>query len=89
MTSLSERTNEHMNNIIVNNAENRPKGAHKHATPSADNNFPYEAKLTIEIVATEQKLDRKLSPLIKYLDDGIVPNNYKFVRKNITIKRYL
>ena len=57
------------------------RSAHKHATPSDDDNFPYGTKLTIEMVANEQRLDRKLSPLIKYLDEGILPNDDKLVRK--------
>ena len=78
---LTDTTNVNINEIIVDNADGESKCAHKHATPSDADNFPYGMKLTIEMVANEQRLDRKLSPLIKYLDEGILPNEDKLAIK--------
>ena len=78
---LTDTTNVNINEIIVDNADGGAKRAHKHATPSDDDNFPSGAKLTIEMVANEQRLDSKLSPLIKYLDEGLLPNDGKLARK--------
>ena len=78
---ITDTTNANINEIIVDNTDDEAKRAHKHATPSDDDNFPYGTKLTIEMVANEQRLDRKLSPLIKYLDEGILPNDDKLARK--------
>ena len=78
---LTNTTNVNINEIIVDNTDDGAKSAHQHATPSDDDNFPYETKLTIEIVINEQRLDRKLLPLIKYLDEDILPNDDKLARK--------
>ena len=77
---LTDTTNVNINEIIIDNTDDGAKRAHKHATPSDDDNLPFRTKLTIEIVANEQRLDRKLSPLIKYLDEGILPNDNKLAR---------
>ena len=78
--SRSISASEHINEIIVN-ADDKASRAQDQATPSDDDNLPYGSKLTTEIVANEQKLDRKLSPLIKYLDEGALPNDDKLARK--------
>ena len=78
---LTDTTNVNINDIIADNTDNGAKRAHKHATPSDDDYFPYGTKLIIEMVANEQRLDRRLSPLIKYLDEGTLPNDDKLAKK--------
>ena len=74
---------EQMNEIIVNTASDEATSARKYSPSPADNNFPYGSKLTIEMVATKQKLDRKFASLIKYIDEGTLPEDVKLARKII------
>ena len=67
----------------VNTASDEATSAHQYAPSPADDNCPYGSKLTTEMVATEQKLDRKLAPLIKYIDEGTLPEDDKLARKII------
>ena len=81
--SRSISAKEQMNKIIVNTASDEATSAHQYAPSPADDNFPYGSKLTTEMVATEQKLDRKLAPLIKYIDEDTLPEDDKLARKII------
>ena len=81
MSLLTDTTNVNINEIIIDNTDGGVKRTYKHAMPSDDDNFLHGTKLTIKIVANEQRLDRKLSTQIKYLDEGIFPNDDRLVRK--------
>ena len=47
--------------------------------------IPYGSQLTLELIATEQKLDLKLKPLIDFLTTGELPNDEKLARKIILL----
>ena len=79
--SRSISAKEQMNDIIVNTASDKATSAHQYAPSPADDNFPHCSKLTIEMVTTEQQLYRKLAPLIKYIDEGTLPQDDKLARK--------
>ena len=72
-----------MNEIIINTSSDEATSAHQYTPSPANDNFPYGSKLKIEMVATEQKLDLKLAPLIKYIDEGTLPEDDKLARKII------
>ena len=47
--------------------------------------IPYGSQLKLELIATEQKLDHKLKPLIDFLTAGELPNDDKLARKIILL----
>ena len=47
--------------------------------------IPYGSQLTLDLIATEQKLDLKLKPLIDFLITGELPNDEKLARKIILL----
>ena len=83
-----------INEIIINTEykESANARADTNALSSKDmtegkthQSIPYGSQLTLELIATEQKLDLKLKPLIDFLTAGELTNDDKLARKIILL----